>query len=338
MFENKSTFVLFLLAMVATLLSGSGCSNSLSMPRDRLGELPFPGLLTLYSSTNPDKLGTHRYERTPRLLGDESEGIIYTARAGFVDVAHIRITADTVRFCADRIRTAMRKREPVVALPTLEGSIFYVTLQYPASGLDDSGKAAATPEDERIADELAIRIGQRVTFLMMTWHEVLTWYGYRTIGLIDEQPSAFTWDDTMAHVVGLRVAGRVLRDTSGRSYDDRVTTALHDELKDLGAKSTSQTDRAAYAVKGIWWYDGKPLKRQVDVGLSDNVVRPWLIPGFSNAAPKRFSCRRSTTCLGVILPAFIRCRSIRAFTWLKTCERFCRVIPNYSTAIEIFPG
>ncbi len=277
--------------LVSVLACGAGCSQSLSKPRDRIGALPFPGVFTLYSSANVDKLGTHRYELTPRLIHDESNGIVYTQRAGFLDVAHIRITVDTVRFCADRIRTALREKQTTVKLPTLEGSIFIITLHYPPGGLSGMSAPGNYQAEELIADDLAIRVAQRVTFLMMTWHEVLTWYGYRTIGIIDEQPSAFTWDDTMSHYVALHIAGRVLRETSAESYDDRMTVAIRDELKDLGALSPALTDKAAYAVEGLWWEHGKPLKRQVDIGLFDNTIQPWLIPGFSpeSSSPETFT-------------------------------------------------
>jgi hypothetical protein len=32
-------------------------------------------------------------------------------------------------------------------------------------------------------------------------------------------------------------------------------------------------------VQGIWWTTNRPIKRQVDVGLGDGSVRPWLVPG-----------------------------------------------------------
>src|SRR5690349_16968818 len=100
---------LALLLAVPTLV---GCAGPADGPRDRLGALPFPGFFTLYSVADPARLGEHRYERTPRIFRpDETErGIIYTARAGFLDIAHVRITIDEVRFCAGRVRVALEQR------------------------------------------------------------------------------------------------------------------------------------------------------------------------------------------------------------------------------------
>jgi hypothetical protein len=96
---------------------------------------------------------------------------------------------------------------------------------------------------------------------------------------LSEQRSAFTWDDTMSHVIGLRVAGRALRDMSGAAFDEAVTRDLREDLIDLGACSPQQTRAAVAAVDGVWYARGAPLKRQLDIGLSDDTIRPWLVHG-----------------------------------------------------------
>jgi hypothetical protein len=156
---------------------------------------------------------------------------------------------------------------------------------------DTSAKGLSDP----LANELAIRIGQRVAFLMMTWHEVLQWYGYRTVILVDEHPSAFTYDDPMSHVVGVRVAGRALRDTSRRSFDEAATEALRAELTDLGVVTPEQTTQAAKAVEGLWWTGSKPLKRQLDIGLDDGGIHPWLVPNLPFAGGKSDVCLKLPT-------------------------------------------
>src|SRR5262245_33445219 len=83
------------------LAASAGCSASMGSPRDRHGALPFPGVFTFYRTADAADLGRHRYERMPRVLRKEEveNAIIYTTRAGFLDVAHIRITVDCARFC-----------------------------------------------------------------------------------------------------------------------------------------------------------------------------------------------------------------------------------------------
>src|SRR5689334_1843171 len=125
------TGVALLSAVLACAVAG--CDSDPGLPRDRVGSLPYPGVFTLYRAADADRLGVHRYGHGPRLFHqDETEnGIIYTTRAGFLDVAHVRITVDTVRYCVTHLRAALQRGDRVVALKTLEGSTFYADLTYP---------------------------------------------------------------------------------------------------------------------------------------------------------------------------------------------------------------
>src|SRR5687768_2411742 len=86
------------LVVLSSLVGFGGCNGA---PRGRLGALPYPGMTTLYATADPENLGRHRYGGLPRLFerDEASRGIIYTARGGFLDVAHVRITVDRVRYC-----------------------------------------------------------------------------------------------------------------------------------------------------------------------------------------------------------------------------------------------
>jgi hypothetical protein len=105
----------------------------------------------------------------------------------------------------------------------------------------------------------------------------------------------------MSHVIGLRVAERVLREQTGATFDEAVTSALRAELIAIGIVSPAETDRAARAVQGVWWSRSKPLKRQLDIGLDeDNAVHPWLVPGVASddTAPEAFVLPTLTDVLG----------------------------------------
>ena len=264
----------------------AGCASR-DLPRSRIGALPFPGMFTLYGTADPERLGRHRYGHTPRLLrADEKErGILYTTRAGFLDVAHVRLTIDWTRYYTRHVRRAVKAGETELALAGTNDARFLITLRYPPDW-------ATLPDAERhaLTEELAVRSGQHLAYLSMAWHEAITWFGHRSVFFIDESPSSFTYDDTMSHVVGVRVAARAIRDTT-RKFDDAVTVALAAELRDLGAVRPAQTDEAVRAVERLWWADGKPLKRQYTIGLQEMVVYPWLVRGPSfqpAAAPEPF--------------------------------------------------
>lgn len=280
--------------MLSSLVPLCGCSGA---PRSRLGALPYPGPTTLYATADPNRLGTHRYSGMPRLFqaGEASRGIVYTARAGFLDVAHLRITIDQVRYCTRGLRRAIAEREDRIRLSGPNRSVFHVSLHYP-----DDWATLPPAEREALAVEWSLRAGQRVAYLMVTWHELITWFGYRNVFLIDERRSAFLHDDVMSHVIGLRVAERAIRaagpNADGFADDNAVTAALNAELSELGAAPPACTNEAARRVEDVWWAGGQPLKRQPDVGLESGVVRPWLVPGLacapSPAEPEAFALPR----------------------------------------------
>jgi hypothetical protein len=259
-------------------LCAGGCIFGTGKPRDRIGALPFPGPFTLYTVADPNHLGKHRYGtlgRIPIIQTEEKErGIIYARKAGFIDVAHIRESCDWTRYFTLQLRKAIKAGKTEVNFAGKNNARFLIDLKYPDgwSGLSDAERKA-------LGEEIAIRGGQQLGYLTMTWHELITWFGWRKLFLIDEQPSAFTYDDTMSHMVGIRVAGRALRDKRG-GWDAAVTRNLKEVMKEIGAVTPVQTELAVDAVEGLWWRDGEPLKRQFAPPPGDEVsVTPWLVEG-----------------------------------------------------------
>lgn len=247
-------------------------------PRDRIGALPFPGPFTLYTVADPEKLGKHRsgrFGRIPFIQTEEKErGIIYARKAGFIDVAHIREAIDWTRYDAQQLRKAIKSGDTDINIAGKNDARLLITLKYPDGWADLSAA-----ERRVLGEELAVRGAQQLGYLTLTWHELITWFGWRKLFLIDEQPSAFTYDDTMSHMVGIRVAGRALRDRK-RGWDSAATVALRDVMREIGAVKPVQTELAVDSVEGLWWKDGEPLKRQFAPPPGDDVsVTPWLVQG-----------------------------------------------------------
>jgi hypothetical protein len=271
------------LALALSCLSCfAGCASKKMppVPRDRMGCLPFPGTFTLHTTADPSQLGQHRYGRIPRLFEDDEKerGIIYTTRAGFLDLAHLRESIDWTRYETVRMRKAIAAGKKRVDLAGKDNALFRVTLNYPKDW-----KRIPKAEREMLIDELALRCGERLAFLSMTWHEIITWFGHSLTSLIDERPSSFTWDDTTSHMVGIRVGARALRDRTPGSFDTAVTRALSAELKRLGAVTPEKTNVAELMVEGVWWTGSSPLKRQFPLGWADPVVYPWTVSDFPTA-------------------------------------------------------
>jgi hypothetical protein len=250
------------------------------LPRARLGGLPYPGSFTFFNPVDPNNLGTHSY------AGGGSEvdrGFVYTCHAGFIDIAHARKTIDMCKYCQVRFEMALLHDWSAFQIGSREPSVYIVRLQYPSDW-----KTLPAPEKQRFAHELSIRLGQRMALIMLTWHELLTWYGYQA-SMFPEKQSAFTYDDTGSHAFGVLVAGRALHDS--REWDAAVTDALNTTLREADPRSADETMAAAQKVESVWWQGFEPLKRQVESGL-DRPIVAWVVPELDfcrNAAPWQYA-------------------------------------------------
>jgi Protein of unknown function (DUF4056) len=251
-------------------------------PKLRVGSLPYPLPLLPVETARPEALGRHVYEANfaPLWAGEVSRGIVYTERAGFLDIAHIRNAADLTRYAYRHVREALREERPGLILVSAEPSLYHVTFTY-----DDAWRAVPAGERPAVERELALRLSQRLAHVMCTWHEIITWYGYRAILPIPERQSAFSYDDPPSHMVGIELAGLALRslneawEDDAALYEEALTSLLADELERLGAVDEDAARDAAQVVKGDWWDDslGRLQRRLVHVGCEGEVLHPWLV-------------------------------------------------------------
>ncbi|MES2438349.1 MAG: DUF4056 domain-containing protein [Verrucomicrobiota bacterium] len=244
------------------------------MPKSRVGSIPCPGPLTFYATADPTKLGQHSYAGS--LVGGETElerGIVYTLHGGFIDIAHVRKAADWTAYHHLRFRHALRNDWRCVVLPSKEGSLFKVRFNHPTGW-----RTWSPAEREKVADELSIRLAQRLAITQTTWHELATWFGYSSTSY-PERPSALTYDDMTSHLLGAKVAGLALHDPA-HDYNTAVTHFLKRELDRLGAVPPDQTLKALGMVENQWWSNGFVIRRQLDIGEKDGTIRPWIVPGY----------------------------------------------------------
>lgn len=238
-----------------------------NLPRTRMGGLPYPGAFTFFDPVDPARLGTHAYSGG---WSERDRGMVYTCRGGFIDIAHARKTIDLCKYAQVRFELALLNDWSAFRIKSREPSVYVVHLQYPPFW-----KSLPVAEKERLARELSIRLGQRMAMIMVTWHEVITYYGYRASGIFPERQSAFTYDDTGSHAFGALVGGRALRDS--REWPAAVTAAMDSTLGELHARSSRETEAAAEKVRGVWWKGFEPLRRQVESGL-DRPIEAWIVP------------------------------------------------------------
>jgi hypothetical protein len=246
-------------------------------PRIRFGCYPTATLGTFFLGEN---LGPHGYSFNPW----EKNGMAYTCRAGHIDIIHLRIAADWTAYLAARsFRAMMHNDDHFTFGLAVDRSTNHVHLSYPPNWNE-------LPAEERavIAEEVAMALAPHLAFTMTTWHEILTWFGFKCIGLATEFPSAFSWEDSFSNLLGTIVAVRALEDTE-RRYDKALAIALNEEMARLGIQPASVAKRASQQVKGEW-FTGSALffvdvkRRNFDIGLDDGMVTPTLLQGVEPCA------------------------------------------------------
>ena len=254
------------------------------MPTARMGSLPFPGPFTLFTSADPAALGRHAYDGANKegAVPETDRGIIYTRRAGFLDISHVRNAADMTAYIHARVHLALERGWGSMRFRSYEPSDYSVEFNYP------DGWATLT-KDQRVnvTDELAVRVAQLLAHHVMNWHEILTWYGYKSTVIFSEQGSAFTYEDTPSHALGIELAGVAIRRRG--DFDERMTELLENSMRELEAVDQEQLDVAIERVKGKWWATpGSTRERMFDLGLDDGTIEPWLVPGMEGGEPVVF--------------------------------------------------
>jgi hypothetical protein len=285
--ERRYMFVsLSLLGLVVGGLAAGGCQvlpdkgisspasevvvNGFNVPpRLRYGATPCACIGAPFIGQN---LGRHGYYF--RL--SEKNGIAYTSRGGHIDTMHLRIAADwTAYLAAKSYRHLMRGDRSFSYKLLADRSRHTVHISYP-----EDWQSLSQEQHDEIAREVALAMGPYLAYTMVSWHEIITWYGFHSVGIIRESHSAFSWEDSYSNLLGTVIAARALRDMK-HPYDEAVSIALDEEMRKLGIQPAAVARQASQSVKGKW-YTGVvgPLvsmkKRNPDIGIDDGLVTPVL--------------------------------------------------------------
>ncbi len=273
--------------VLSLLLAAGGCQQpqqvSVSAPNNRLLEKQFdnppkirlgtyatPTIGTTY--LEPYHLGPHSYKFEPH----ERNGIVYTCKAGHVDISHVRETADWTAYLAAVTYKHLSNGDLEFSFTLKEGSVCFVHLAYP-----DSWQSLSEEDKGRIAFDLSVSLGRYFGYTAGSWHEIITWFGYKSKWVFPETISSFSWEDTYSNLLGSDIGVEALRDTE-RTYDEAVTYAIDKALENLNIQSAEVARVAAENVRGSWFTGEVPpfvdmKKRNFDIGLDNGLVTPFLI-------------------------------------------------------------
>jgi len=227
-----------------------------------------------------DDLGPHGYW----LTWAEHNGIAYTCRGGHIDTDHLRKATDWTGYLAAVTLEHLHKGRTAFQFKFREPSRCFVELTYPSDW--DSRSAE---EQVRIARDVSRCLGQYLAYTAMTWHEVLTWFGFRPTGYKSEFQSAFSWEDIYSNLLGTQVGVATLQDKD-HPFSEAATLALRRKLDSLGVQPAAIAAQASEAVRGQWyssWLSFTVIrKRNFDIGLDGGCVSPSIVrcPGVCDGA------------------------------------------------------
>ncbi|MHC4755208.1 MAG: DUF4056 domain-containing protein [Planctomycetota bacterium] len=272
------------MALGITLCALGGCS--INAPKVRLGSLPTATFGVPFA--DPNDLGNHSYFINPF----EKGGIVYTCKAGHVDIDHVRGCADATKYFINRVRKTLLKGKSGFSFNmTLEMSTHKIDFIYP-----ENWDSMVWDRKEAIADEIAFEVGPYFAYTATVWHEILTWFGVHFGGFEPEFNSAFSWEDVYSNLVGTRLAVEALKDPA-MSYNDAMTVGIDRELRKLYVQPKSKAIWASDKMRGKW-YTGNLVpdtkKRNFDIGL-DGSVTPTLIPDVPGCSDEPVSYPVPTT-------------------------------------------
>lgn len=217
--------------------------------RVRAFGIPVP-LFRLNNVLDPTLLGHHGYNGGRRgfigdLLGNDNEklGILYTRRGGFIDVAHVRDSADYAMYLFSQIRPRLGT---------------HWTLELGPELADRRIEFFATPLPDSLADRytLAAQLAAYLSFQLAAWHELAQWHGFNSVPGFPEEVSALSPEDLYSNVLGARL-GLIIElqgDASSRHrFSEALTRVLPQALRALESVSLEETRAMFDQLDGCWW-------------------------------------------------------------------------------------
>lgn len=247
----------------------------------KLGAVPVPGY-EIGNLLSVEDIGPHEYnngtltvqpgsDRGPVIL--EKNGLVYTCRGGFIDLAHIRDNADLALFLSWGIMPLL-PGGGAVDLPSSDGARRRVVIKaVPRALLERYGRA-------RVATVLAEWAALRLS----VWHEIATWYGYETVAGISERESAFTPEDLYSNLLGIKLSVGIFRSGGARSrdaYNHAMDDWIKAALTRLVPLPKEVGRQAMQALDGLWW-DSKRRVPEFELVTRRSLdhqppLRPWRV-------------------------------------------------------------
>lgn len=229
-----------------------------------------------------DEIGPHAYEAgtwsfqrgEPKgRRSGENNGQLYTLRGGFIDLAHVRDTADNTVALFQRI------------YPQL-GQAFTIELPAEIGPREIRIKAFKVEHlSHQQRWELAAQLAARMAYSMAEAHEIAQWHGYRSWRPWSEEVSAYSPEDLYSNMLGAKIGLALVVNNLSMTrelYNQHMSQWLSASIAQLEPVSKQQTNAMFDAIDGHWWDSNQALpskfmllKRHYRLGKEQH---PYLVP------------------------------------------------------------
>jgi hypothetical protein len=168
-----------------------------------------------------NNLGTHNGT-------NEISGLVYTGKAGFIDIGHLRDICDLTKFVYDQMRAGVGHTSANPILTTQGNAVLHFC-----------------PRDE-------LKVAMSIAYHDSLAHEITTYTDLNPGG----HNSSFSPEDLCSNNIGTIVAEKtinsILISSTGKTFNGEVTKIIPDILKSLDAQIPAESQKAFDKINGRW--------------------------------------------------------------------------------------
>lgn len=280
------------------------------MQKIKLGPVPVP-FFRLNNVVELGDIGPHKFasgiyyytQSSSSVLGhggSENNGILYTQKGGFIDLAHARDTADDTIGLFFEILANLGKAHRI-DLPAELGPRYIEMKAFDVSSLTDEQRWS-----------VAAHLAARLAYFKAESHEIAQWHGYTSFSGWPETISAFSLEDLYSNMLGAKIVLNLIQQRKVLSeveYNQNVSLWLNASLQELGIVDRSQAKEVLSAVDGKWWSSQESIPSKYMVlkrhyALGDQQTPHLLTPDLLDAQFEHLQPLTRSTAAVISLPAY----------------------------------
>lgn len=197
----------------------------------------------------------------------------YSKKGGFIDTTHMGDSFKWTVYYQKELYKTIQSRTKKITLEIVE-SVYDISLEY--------GKLSSQEEKE-----FSIELAGYLAYYWSVYHEMLSWYNYKSTGLFSEFGSAFSPEDLYSDLLGTIIAKEALK---SNDFEKASFAYLDFWMERLNLQPLDVVKKAHKSVIEKSWWNGKSYpfnkvyKRNFDIGFDNGTITPFLLKEFSQDA------------------------------------------------------